>query len=278
MRGETAPMGSAHPYFMENMEEAVRLDRKTDPAEVRRQAAWCGLKPGLRVLDAGCGPGRISAILNEMVQAGGSVLGVDYSEDRIRYAREHYGGGDTVRFRTHDLRTPLKDEGPFDLIWVRFVLEYNFEEGPDIVRHLTDSLRPGGTLCLMDLDHNCLSHYELPPGMEEIFLQLARRAQKEYNFDAYAGRRLYAHLYDLGYEEVRMDLLPHHLFYGEVKDRDIFNWVKKADVVSDRARGMFDRYPGGHTAFFEDFKRFFLNPRRFTYTPLILCKGIKPEA
>jgi len=269
---------SAHPYFMENAEEAVRLDRKTHPAEVRRQAEWCGLKPGLRVLDAGCGPGRVSAILNGMVQPGGSVLGVDYSEERIRYARRHYGEEETIRFRTHDLRTPLTGEGPFDLVWVRFVLEYNFVEGPDIVRHLTDALRPGGTLCLMDLDHNCLSHHELPPGMEEIFLALSRTAQAEYNFDAYAGRKLYAHLYDLGYEEIRMDLLPHHLIYGEVKDQDIFNWIKKADVVSDRARGMFDRYPGGHTAFFEDFKRFFLSARRFTYTPLILCKGTKPSA
>lgn len=269
-------MTSCNPYFMENVEEAVRLDLKTDPMEVRRQAQWCGVKPGMRVLDAGCGPGKITAILDGMVQPGGTVLGVDYSEERISYARERYGNENTVQFLPHDLRKPLKNKGLFDLIWVRFVLEYNFREGPEIVKNLTDCLKPGGTLCLMDLDHNCLSHYELPPRMEEILTQLSQKVQEAHNFDAYAGRRLYAYMYDLGFQGIQVDILPHHLIYGEVRDLDVFNWIKKAEVVSERAKGMFDHYPGGHTVFFEDFKRFFLNPRRFTYTPLILCRGIKP--
>jgi hypothetical protein len=54
--------------------------------------------------------------------------------------------------------------------------------------------------------------------------------------------------------------------------------VKKAEIVSLKARGMFEKYPGGHDAFFQDFNKFFLSPRRFTYTPLILCKGIKPSS
>ena len=84
-------------------------------------------------------------------------------------------------------------------------------------------------------------------------------------------------MYDAGFQDIRMDLQPHHLIFGEVRDQDIFNWVKKAEVVTVKARGMFESYPGGHDAFFEDFKKFFLNPRRFTYTPLILCKGTRPS-
>ena len=48
-------------YLMENLEEAIRLEMKTDPEAVRKQALWCGLKPGMRVLDAGCGPGMITS-------------------------------------------------------------------------------------------------------------------------------------------------------------------------------------------------------------------------
>jgi hypothetical protein len=33
-------------YLMENDEEISRLEMKTDPEEVRRQALWAGLKPG----------------------------------------------------------------------------------------------------------------------------------------------------------------------------------------------------------------------------------------
>ena len=39
----------------------------------------------------------------------------------------------------------------------------------------------------------------------------------------------------------------------------------------------FREYEGGYEEFFEEFKRFFNEPRRFTYTPLISCRGYKPK-
>jgi ubiquinone/menaquinone biosynthesis C-methylase UbiE len=269
-------MRGAKSYLMENLEEALRLEIKTDPEVVLRQARWCGVAPGFRVLDAGCGPGKITSILNSMVQPGGEILGVDYSEERIRHAEEHYGSQSDITFRVQDLREPLDDMDPFDLIWVRFVLEYNRLESPDIIRNLTRILKPGGTLCLLDLDHNCLNHYELPQQMERVLFELAAVVQEKYNFDPYAGRKLYAHLYDVGYEDIQLDMVPHHLIYGEVGEVDSYNWIKKGEVVSAKAPETVKRYPGGVERFFSDFKVFFHDPRRFTYTPLILCKGRKP--
>jgi len=262
---------------MENLEETVRLEIKTDPEAVRKQALWCGLKPGLRVLDAGCGTGKITSILYEMIQPGGRIVGVDYSEERIHYATQHYGRESGIDFQVHDLRGPLDGLGLFDCIWVRFVLEYNRIESPDIVRNLTACLKPGGYLCLLDLDHNCLNHYELPEKMEGILFALMDMAQQEYNFDPYSGRKLYAYLFDLDFENIRVDLTGHHLIYGKTRDEDLFNWTKKAEVASTKTKsGLFEDYPGGPDAFFADFAKFFTDPRRFTYSPLILCKGMKP--
>ena len=264
------------PYLMENLEEAIRLERKTDPEIVKRQAEWCGIKPGLRVLDVGCGPGKTSSILYEMTQPGGRLLGLDFSEERINHAKRHYGGKTGIDFHLCDFTEPLVGLGEFDLIWVRFVLEYYRVDSPVVVENLTACLRPGGSLCLMDLDHNCLNHYQLPAKMERILFELMSVLEEKYNFDPYCGRKLYSYLYDLGYEEIKVDLTPHHLIYGEVKDVDAFNWIKKAEVASEKARDIFNRYPGGIDAFFSDFLSFFHNPRRFTYTPLISCKGTKP--
>jgi len=269
-------MHGAKSYLMENLEEALRLEIKTDPEVTRKQARWCGLKPGLRVLDAGCGPGKITSILNEMIQPGGKILGLDYSEERIRHAKQHYGHESGIDFRIHDLREPLERCGLFDLIWVRFVLEYNRLESPAIIKNLNACLKPGGYLCLLDLDHNCLSHYELPGHMEDVLFNVMSWLEQEYNFDPYAGRKLFAYLYDLGYQNIQMDLMAHHLFYGSIKDVDVFNWIKKMEVVSTKTKELFEDYPGGQDAFFRGFARFFLDPRRFTYTPLILCKGLKP--
>ena len=263
-------------YLMENLEEAIRLEMKTDPVAVRKQALWCGLKPGLRVLDAGCGPGKITSILQKIIKPNGTVLGVDYSEKRIEHAKKHYGKKEGIDFQVHDLRESMNSFGMFDIIWVRFVLEYNREESPNIIRNLTACLKPGGYLCLIDLDNNCLNHYELPANMQGILSQLMDMLEREYNFDPYSGRKLYAYLYDLGYQDLQVDLIAHHLIYGKIRDVDLFNWIKKVEVASKKAKRLFDHYSGGHEVFFRDFSKFFLDQRRFTYTPLILCKGMKP--
>lgn len=270
-------MQHSHSYLMENDQEAFRLDIKTNPEAVRKEADWCGISPGLRVLDAGCGPGKVTSILQEKIHPGGSILGIDYSMERIMYAKKHYYSGKLgIDFRVHDLRDPLQGAGLFDLIWVRFVLEYNRAESVKIIENLTACLKPGGRLCLLDLDYNCLSHYELPHELEEILLQAMTMVEKVNNFDPYVGRKLYSYLYDLGYEDIRMDLKAHHLIYGKAKEPDLFNWTKKLEMSSRKASSVFERYPGGHKKFFTDFVEFFNDPRRFTYTPLILCKGMKP--
>ena len=149
-------------------------------------------------------------------------------------------------------------------------------ESLDIVKALTSILKPGGYLCLMDLDYNCLNHYELPRPMERILHRLMDRLDDEYNFDTYAGRKLYSYIYDAGLEDIQMDLVAHHLFYGKIEDKDIFNWTKKAEMAASRLGELFDDYPGGSRAFFEAFKSFLNDPRSFTYTTMILCKGKKP--
>jgi len=269
-------MSGTDSYLMENIQEAIRLEVKTNPEDVRKQAIWCGLKPGLRILDAGCGPGMITSILHKIIQPGGSILGVDYSEKRIQYAKENYGNVTGIDFHAHDLREPLAHLGQFDLIWVRFVLEYNRAESLDIVRNLTACLKPDGYLCLMDLDHNCLSHYELPVKIENILFRLMDALEQKYNFDPYSGRKLYSYLYDLSYQDIQLDFRAHHLFYGKMRDEDFFNWTKKVEVASAKTNKLFEDYPGGPVGFSEDFMKFFLDPRRFSYTPLILCKGMKP--
>jgi SAM-dependent methyltransferase len=264
-------------YLMESGEEAIRLDIKTDSEAVRRQAAWCGVKPGLRVLDLGCGSGKATSILRDMVEPGGSVVGIDYSDERIAYAVNHFGSKKGIDFVLRDLTNPIEGIGQFDIIWVRFILEYYRKESPDIVRNLRELLKPGGFLCLIDLDYNCLSHYELPLHMANILPKLMACLDEEYNFDTYAGRKLYSYLYDLNFENIEVELMAHHLIYGEAREADIFNWLTKVKVSVKKLEALFADYPGGSTSFLQEFKRFFLDPRRFTYTPLILCKGTLPR-
>jgi len=270
-----ADFTNSQDYLMESEDEAMRLDVKTDPVALRRQALWCGIKPGMRVLDAGCGAGKTTALLYEMIQPGGSIVGIDFSEARISYAQKNYGGGKGIEFCRQDSRDKMEWLGKFDLVWIRFVLEYYREGALIIVRNLLNCVKPGGCLCLLDLDYNCLSHYELPLKMAELLPKLMALSGEKYNFDTFVGRKLYSFLYDSGCENIEVNLEAHHLIYGQAKEADIFNWTKKVEMAAKKANYLFAEYEGGYPAFAADFEKFFLDPRRFTYTPLLLCKCVK---
>lgn len=262
-------------YLMENPEEILRLETKTDLQKVHKQALWCGIRPGLKILDAGCGSGKAASVLFDLSQPGGEVLGVDFSQERVEYARQHYADKKGLNFYKYNLRKPLRGLNNFDLIWARFFLEYHREESFQIVKNLNEILKPGGTLCLIDLDHNGLNHYELSQPLAEILNRLCQALEEKFNFDPYVGRKLYSYLFDLGYTDIQVELEAHHLIYGDIEDKDIYNWTKKIETVFQRVPEIYEDYPGGVETFYNDLDTFLKNPRRFTYTPLMMCKGTK---
>jgi SAM-dependent methyltransferase len=260
---------------MENQEEAIRLDQKTDPLVVEKQALWAGIKPGMRVADLGCGSGKTTFVLNQLVQPGGEAVGLDFSPSRYEFAQSHYSG-QGGRFLCRDVRDPLDDLGTFDFIWVRFLLEYYLSSSFEMVKHFSNYLKPGGIICLIDLDHNSLNHYGLTERMEKTLSELAALSQKKADFDPWAGRKLYSFLYDLGYENISVEVSIHHLVYGPLEEKEAFNWVKKIEVGPSKLGYDFPAYQGSISEFREDCFNYIRNPRRFMYTPLIACRGVKP--
>jgi SAM-dependent methyltransferase len=262
-------------YLMESDEESYRLEIKTDPKKVEKQALWAGIRPGMRVADLGCGPGKTSYYLNQLVGSEGETVGIDNSEQRIAYANRNYQAKN-LQFILRDIREDLTDLGTFDFVWVRFVLEYYRSNYFDLVNNITDIVKPGGTICLIDLDYNCLTHFGLPQRLEKALHGIRKQVEINADFDPYVGRKLYSLLYDLGYRDIDVSMEAHHLIFGALNEIDEFNWTKKAEEGGKKSGYSFDEYQGGYDEFFQEFKEAFNNPRRFTYTPLILCKGNKP--
>jgi SAM-dependent methyltransferase len=268
-------MGIDDEYLMENDEEALRLDLKTVTADVERQALWAGVQSGMRVADISCGSGKTTSVLHGLVQPGGTAVGIDRSERRIMFAQSHYGR-DGIEFRCKDIRESLDDLGAFDFVWVRFFLEYYRSISYELVRNIATIVKPGGILCLIDLDHNSLNHYGLSDQLEQTLYDIARISAEKADFDPYAGRKLYSHLYRLGFTDIQAHVEAHHLIYGTLNERDAFNWAKKVEVSAANLGYSFDTYPGGFEEYQAEFKRFFNDPGRFTYTPLICCRGRRP--
>lgn len=95
-----------------------------------------------RVLDVGCGEGKITAQIARRVPTG-SVLGVDPSHDMIRFAREHFGAGSpNLRFEVADARS-LSFQHEFDLA-VSFNALHWIPEQEAALRSIHSALVLGG--------------------------------------------------------------------------------------------------------------------------------------
>jgi ubiquinone/menaquinone biosynthesis C-methylase UbiE len=262
-------------YLMESEAEAIRLDVKTDGRAAEEQALWAGLQPGMRVADLGCGSGKTTFHLHKLVQPGGTAVGMDIAGQRIDYARQHYRA-EGLEFTVRDIREPLGTLGPFDFIWIRFVLEYYLAQSAEMVRNAARALAPGGTLCLVDLDCNCLRFCGLPARVERAVTGIMERLEKHSNFDPYVGVKLYSFLYDLGFDDIQVKVVPHNLIYGTFKENEKFNWTKKAEIAGKLSGFGFEEYPGGIDEFITELRQHFADPRVFTYTPLVICRGVIP--
>ncbi len=260
-------------YLMENDDENQRLEVKTKTSVVEEFAKRAGLVPGMRVVDAGCGPGLTTSVLSAMTGESGLATGFDISGNRIARARELHEN-ERTKFFVRDFLEPIEDLGTFDFAWIRFALEYYKGQCFEIVGNISSMLDEGGILCLIDLDYNCLSHYGMSQRLEAAFSSAVHQLEIKANFDPYAGRKLYSHLYRLGYTDIKVEAGAHHLIYGKLAEADRYNWGKKIEVLS---RKLHIDIPGysGPDEFYEDFMHFFHDPGRFTYTPVIAAWGRK---
>jgi SAM-dependent methyltransferase len=107
----------------------------------RRVFTAAGIRPGMRVLDVGCGVGDVSILLAELVGPTGQVIGVDLDDDAVRVATERCAGLEHVAFVTGDARH--LESGPFDVVAGRFVLMYTTDP-TDTLRSLRSLVCPEG--------------------------------------------------------------------------------------------------------------------------------------
>jgi 2-polyprenyl-3-methyl-5-hydroxy-6-metoxy-1,4-benzoquinol methylase len=97
-----------------------------------------------KVLDLGCGPGHESM---RLAGAGADVVGVDFSEECIKAARERCPG---VIFEVLDFRELDQRFGTFDGVWAcASLIHIEPEALPDVLRRTAAVLKRNGYLIVM---------------------------------------------------------------------------------------------------------------------------------
>jgi 2-polyprenyl-3-methyl-5-hydroxy-6-metoxy-1,4-benzoquinol methylase len=148
-----------------------------------------GLRPGMRVLDVGCGPGDVSLIAARLVGPQGAVFGVDAAPDVIGLARTRAAeqGLGTVRFEATTIADVRLDE-PVDAVIGRLILMH-LPDPVAALSHLAAMVRPGGLIAFFESDINGVySVAEMPlfRAMKETVAQAFQAA----GFDPAFGAKL----------------------------------------------------------------------------------------
>lgn len=112
-----------------------------------------GIRPGMRVLDIGCGPGWVAQMLSRRVGSEGRVVGVDQSPQMIEIARQsaREAGLANITFIEGGFDVAFPERGSLDAVVGRRVLMYQ-SDAAQAVAQLVDAIRPGGAIAFHEHD------------------------------------------------------------------------------------------------------------------------------
>ncbi|MDX2592344.1 MULTISPECIES: class I SAM-dependent methyltransferase [Streptomyces] len=149
------------------------------------------LKPHMRILDIGCGPGTITADLAERVPDG-HVTGVDHAPGILRRAQETAAGRGlaNVDFAVADVHRLDYPDDTFCVVHAHQVLQH-VGDPVQALREMARVTRPGGFVAVRDADYAAMTWYPAVPGLDD-WLDLYERVARANGGEPDAGRRLKA--------------------------------------------------------------------------------------
>lgn len=161
------------------------------------------LRPGLKVLDVGCGPGTISVGLAEAVTPG-ELHGVDMEESQIALARmfAHEGGHSNAVFHLGDATALAFEDGIFDVVHCHNVLMHI----PDTAAALGEVkrvLKTGGIIsCREMICESSFTHPDL--GIMKQSWEMFQDLLTADDGHPQMGKEVYGHLLKSGFSDPRV--------------------------------------------------------------------------
>lgn len=170
---------------------------------VAREAAFFlpHVKPGMTLLDCGCGPGSITLGLAEAL-APGVVVGVDRDASRVEVAERAASERRVanVRFQTADVQELPFADASFDAVFAHAVLQH-VREPLRALAEMHRVLKPGGVVGLRDDDRSSVVVAPQAPEVVRL-IELLTMVEELNGGDPRIGRRYRGLLRRSGFEEV----------------------------------------------------------------------------
>ena len=150
------------------------------------------LRPGLTLLDIGCGPGTITMDLAHVVGPDGRVTALERTEDALDLARAEAErrGTTNVDFVVGNVVALELPDASYDVVHAHQVLQH-VDDPVLALREMGRVCRPGGIVAVRDSDYAGFTWYPAVPELDrwlEVYSAVARSNSAEPD----AGRRLLA--------------------------------------------------------------------------------------
>jgi SAM-dependent methyltransferase len=146
MNSSTTPSGLLGDTPARDYSGKLKLFNAFAAPELRKAIASLALKPGMCVLDAGCGTGEALEWLAAAVVPGGAVIGIDLAAAHAKAARGITPEDRALVLQANLMEAPLAPAS-FDLIWSVNVINHMSSPLAGIDT-LISLLRPGGRIAL----------------------------------------------------------------------------------------------------------------------------------
>ena len=159
------------------------------------------LRPGMSVLDVGCGPGTITVDLAARV-APGWVTAVEMTVEALDLARVEAQARDrsNVDFVTSDVHALDFPDDTFDVVHAHQVLQH-VADPVQALRELRRVCVPNGIVAIRDADYSGFMWFPQLPTLDR-WRELYREAARANGGEPDAGRRLLSWAQEAGFDDI----------------------------------------------------------------------------
>jgi SAM-dependent methyltransferase len=193
--------GEHRAVYTHGHHESVLRSHRVRTAENSAGYLIAHLRPGMSVLDVGCGPGTITVDLAARV-APGQVTAVEQTDDALALARAEAQarGQRNIAFATSDVHALELPDDTFDVVHAHQVLQH-VADPVQALREMRRVCKPGGLVAARDADYAGFIWFPQLPALDR-WKTLYSSAARANGGEPDAGRRLLSWAHQSGFDDV----------------------------------------------------------------------------
>ena len=228
-----------------------------------------GLKKGDKILDLACGPGFITRKLAKNDPTA-EITGMDLNLELLEFARSEAKRNslNSINFIHGDVYEPPLKENQFDFIYARLLFQH-LKEPKKALNAIYRLLKPGGRICIFDVDDDWLSLHPEPSGFK-TFTETVGEIQSRKGGNRKIGRQLGFLVENSGFKNVAVEVQT-------ISSRDIGMKAFLDITLGFKSRMLSEKDLVKSKITLTETERLIANPKAWAFVGVFIAIGIREK-